>query len=368
MRDTDVFICGGGPAGLAAAIAARQQGFEVMVADCFKPPIDKACGEGLMPDSLAALGELGVSLDGCKTGVFHGIRFVEGGKAVEACFPKGVGRGIRRIQMHNLLHEHAAAMGVRFLWSTQVMGVADDVVRAGSRDIRTRWIVGADGLHSRIRKWANLDAGKTMSERVGIRQHFKVRPWSRFVEVHWSASSQAYITPVGANEVCVAVIAQRKVRSIADVLHMFPELAGHLHGAEHGSAEIGSATTGRIYNRVTRGRTALVGDASGSVDALSGDGLALSFLQARALGVALKQGDLGLYEKAHREIRRVPTFMSQTMLLMDKYGTLRRKSMATFHRNPWLFERMLSVHVGATPLTLWGRNGMLNMGLQLLSH
>ena len=111
-----------------------------------------------------------------------------------------------------------------------------------------------------------------------------------------------------------------------------------------------------------------MGDASGSVDAIAGDGLALSFLQAEALGDALRQGDLSLYEEAHRRIRRVPTFMSQSMLLMDRYGIVRRKSISTFHRNPWLFERMLSVHVGATPLTLWGRTGLLNLGLQLLSH
>src|SRR6267378_2491580 len=46
-RDTEILVIGGGPAGLAAAIAARKKGFEVTVADGAKPPIDKACGEGL---------------------------------------------------------------------------------------------------------------------------------------------------------------------------------------------------------------------------------------------------------------------------------------------------------------------------------
>jgi len=58
---TEVFVVGGGPAGLAAAIAARQRGFEVVVADSAQPPIDKACGEGLMPDGVAALARLGVA-------------------------------------------------------------------------------------------------------------------------------------------------------------------------------------------------------------------------------------------------------------------------------------------------------------------
>ena len=60
MFDADVFVLGGGPAGLAAAIAMRRTGLRVILADAARPPIDKACGEGLMPDSLAAARELGI--------------------------------------------------------------------------------------------------------------------------------------------------------------------------------------------------------------------------------------------------------------------------------------------------------------------
>ena len=86
LKSTDVFVIGGGPAGLAAAIAARQQGLKVVVVDSARGPIDKACGEGLMPDGLDALRQLGVSLDKCETGSFRGIRFVGGDGSVHADF------------------------------------------------------------------------------------------------------------------------------------------------------------------------------------------------------------------------------------------------------------------------------------------
>jgi flavin-dependent dehydrogenase len=368
MFDTDVFVCGGGPAGLAAAIAVRQQGFEVVVADCFRPPIDKACGEGMMPDSLAALAKLGVTLPVAETGVFKGIRFVEDGKSVEAYFPQGVGRGVRRILLHELLRRRAEELGVGFRWETQVLGVRDGVVQAGMEEIRSRWVVGADGINSLIRAWSGLGAGKRLSRRIGMRQHYRIRPWGEFMEIHWSDAGQAYVTPVSGDEICVVVVAKRRFGSVGDVLYLFPELASRLAGVETGSAERGALTTGHVYERVADGRTALVGDASGSVDAIVGDGLALSFLQADALGYALKQGDLRLYEEAHRRIRRVPTFMSQSMLLLDRFGSVRRRLLGAFHRQPRLFERLLSVHVGATPLTFWGREGAVSLGLKLLTQ
>src|ERR1700758_1108703 len=100
---SDVFIVGGGPAGLAAAIALRTRGFDVTVADPALPPIDKTCGEGLMPDSMVALDRLGVTLPAQHCVPFRGIRFLGGGTAVDASFPNGAGLAIRRTHLHQAL-------------------------------------------------------------------------------------------------------------------------------------------------------------------------------------------------------------------------------------------------------------------------
>src|SRR6202040_3141439 len=156
--DTDVFVVGGGPAGLAAAIAARQHGLCVIVADSALPPIDKACGEGLMPDSLDVLARLGVSLQGCETGAFRGIRFVGAESSVAAEFPRGRGLGIRRVLLHQLLVERAQSCDVELLWGTHVSAIGEDSVSVNGRKISCRWIVGADGQNSHIRDWAGLSA------------------------------------------------------------------------------------------------------------------------------------------------------------------------------------------------------------------
>src|SRR5690348_2821186 len=146
VLEADVFVVGGGPAGLAAALAVRKRGFSVIVADHAIPPIDKACGEGLMPDSLAALSDLGVTLDGLEVGTFHGIKFIHQKSETSARFPRGVGYGIRRTVLHKRMTECATEAGVRLCWGTRVDLSQPGLLFANGNPVRARWIVGADGL------------------------------------------------------------------------------------------------------------------------------------------------------------------------------------------------------------------------------
>ena len=157
-EETDVFVVGGGPAGLAAAIAARQRGLSVTLADGTEPPIDKPCGEGLMPETLEALGALGIRLPAGVGQKFRGIQFIERDLRAAADFPEGLGIGIRRPLLHELLAQKAKESRVRLLWHTPVSGVSAEGVRVAGRVVPARWILGADGSGSRIRKWNGLEA------------------------------------------------------------------------------------------------------------------------------------------------------------------------------------------------------------------
>jgi flavin-dependent dehydrogenase len=125
---TDVFIIRGGPAGLAVSIAAREKGFQVTVADGIAPPIQKPCGEGMLPEALAALRALGLEIDPGDGAKFRGICFVQEDARVWSDFPRELGVGLRRTVLHERLVARAQESGVELLWRTPVSGIDGDAV------------------------------------------------------------------------------------------------------------------------------------------------------------------------------------------------------------------------------------------------
>ncbi len=335
--DTDVLVVGGGPAGLAAAIAARRKGMRVRLVDGAYPPIDKACGEGLMPDALKALAELGVRLPEGVGGVFRGIRFVGGEISVEADFPSGRGLAIRRTVLHQILADAAAEAGVDLCWGTPVGELGE---------VSARWIVGADGHNSRIRKWAGLERWRRRKERYGFRVHYRIEPWSEYVEVHWHPEFQIYVAPTGADEVLVALLCRDPHLRVEEALESFPELRRRLGDAPRTTMERGGISATRTLWVVTQGAVALVGDASGSVDAITGEGLGLAFRQALALADALAAGNLDLYEVAHRRLAWRPRLIANLLLMLDGRPELQDRALRYLERHPQVFRFLLAWHVG----------------------
>jgi flavin-dependent dehydrogenase len=183
--------------------------------------------------------------------------------------------------------------------------------------------------------------------------HYRVEPWCDFTEIHWGEEEQAYVTPVGSKEICVVLISNKPDSRFDDILRRFPKLASRLRGGPQASSERGAVTGMFQLKRVCRGNVALIGDASGSVDAITGEGLSLSFKQASALADALAGNDIKGYQKAHRRLFRRPRLMGNLLLLLDRRVGLRRRSMRALEAAPQLFERMLAYHLGASrPLQL----------------
>jgi flavin-dependent dehydrogenase len=156
---------------------------------------------------------------------------------------------------------------------------------------------------------------------------------------------------VARNEVCVAVISRDSKLRLDEALDDFPELSGHLRKVEPVSAEMGALSVSRRLKSIHRNNVALIGDASGSVDAITGEGICVSVKQARALAVAIESGDLGRYQDEHRKLMKRPETMASLMLMLQCRAQLQSRVLAGLARNPALFRSLLAVHVGAAQFT-----------------
>lgn len=315
----DLLVAGGGPVGLATALYAARAGLDVGVVEPREGVIDKACGEGLMPGAVAALTDLGVRLDGHP---ITGIRYLDGSRQAEAPFRHGPGRGVRRTTLHRALAEAVLTAGVK----TDPRAVRDVVDRGDHVVVDgepARYLVAADGLHSPVRRMVGLDSPPGGPRRYGQRCHVDVAPWTSFVEVYWAAAGEAYVTPVAADRVGVAVLTSRRC-GLAELLEGFPALVDRLGGTSVQAVRGAGPLRQRVRRRAA-GRVLLVGDAAGYVDALTGEGIALGVAQARAAVDAVLADDPAHYERVARRIGRRHELLTRGMLAATRHDAVRRR-------------------------------------------
>jgi flavin-dependent dehydrogenase len=331
--DADLLIVGGGPAGLASAINARQQGLSVIVAEPRDTPIDKACGEGLMPGGLSELVSLGVDPAGMP---LRGIAYLDEQRRVEAPFRIGPGRGVRRTTLHAALASCAKEQDTEWI-STRITSVDQDAHGVTAAGVRAKWLIAADGLHSAVRRAVGIDVVAGRPRRYGVRWHYRVPAWSEFVEVHWSRWGEAYVTPVEPDLVGVAILSRQRPD-----LSWFPELARHLHDADHGRAR-GCGPMRQVVSRRVAGRVLLVGDAAGYEDALTGEGVSLAVKQAAAAVRAITDGTPESYESAWHRATRDYRLLTRGLVLTTTPRAARRAIVPACAALPRVFEQ--AVHI-----------------------
>lgn len=293
-HDVDVLIVGGGPIGLAAGIEARMLGLTATILEPRQGAIDKACGEGLMPGALPALARLGVDPPGF---ALRGVSYRAGTVRADHRFADGEGRGVRRTQLHSALAEQARAHGVRFA-TARVDALQQDPNSVTAGGIRARYLLAADGLHSSVRRLAGLErAVPKLGRRFGLRRHFHMEPHGDLIEVHWAGEVEAYVTPIGQGIVGVAVLGRRHT-GFEESIAAIPELAERIAQAEPASALRGAGPFRQRTTARVAGRVLLIGDASGYVDAITGEGIRVGLAQARAAVECVLLDDAAGYEHA----------------------------------------------------------------------
>jgi len=364
VKTVDVAIIGAGPAGLATAIGAAQRGLSVEVFDRQPGPVDKACGEGLMPSGLRALERLGVRalLDETDSGVFDSITYVQPGARAEGLLPAPGGLAVRRLALSKALQTRAVAAGVKVndgvgVRTHQQRGDSVELV-TDDQTVRAAVVVAADGLHSPARAREGLAGPVATLRRFGLRRHFAMTPWNRSVEVHFGEGVEAYVTPAGRARVGLAFLwldgdVKGEV-SIEALLTRFPSLRERFAGVAPDSAPRGSGPLLQHVRRRVARRFALVGDAAGYVDAITGEGLTQAFEGAEALADVLpdvvRQGGavsaFAPYERrAERAFRRYARLASLLVWTAQRPG-LRKTIVSTLAASPWLFRQVLARATG----------------------
>lgn len=334
----DVLVAGGGPAGLATAIRCAQAGLTVTVAEPRAAPIDKACGEGIMPAAVTRLAALGVRPAGHP---LRGIRYLDASHRADARFRHGDGLGVRRTTLHAALAARAAELSIPVL-PARVTSVTQQGGVVAAAGLRARYLVAADGLHSTIRRTCGLDPPRARHPRFGLRRHYRLAPWTDLVEVHWAAGAEAYVTPVAADLVGVAILGGAH-GDFASRLAAFPALRSRLAGAEPAGEVRGAGPLRQDVRRRSAGNVLLVGDASGYLDALTGEGIGVALAQAEVLAKCLASGRPGDYERAWRRVSRKPWALTSGLLWARRQPLLGPRIVPAAQHLPWLFTAIVNM-------------------------
>jgi 2-polyprenyl-6-methoxyphenol hydroxylase-like FAD-dependent oxidoreductase len=324
-----VAIVGGGPVGSALALMLAQRNIPVVLIDAGASE-HKICGEGILPAGWQVLQDVGLAESLLERSPLEGLSYgmeIRGVWRSMSAPLKGAAFGVQRSHLFRTFHTALESSAVELWEGTRVRdftigqeSIDVKIQRPGSglQTLSCRLLVGADGLHSSIRRKAGLVSPEpSFYKRWGTRCYFRSSERRRCVEVTLGNGVESYLTPLGGDLYGLAFLwsPQRLGRPLTGTGPLFRRLLPYLPSGlmtrlpqPQGEFWGGDRAIGPLQQKVASplhesGRVALVGDAAGYFDALTGEGLCLGLRQAKCLAECIEKGTLRDYPAQHRAIK-----------------------------------------------------------------
>jgi menaquinone-9 beta-reductase len=380
-QELDVLIAGGGPAGLAAGIVLASCGIQTLICEKGRLPMDKACGEGIMPTGVGELDRLGVRghIGSDDYRPILGVRYVlKDGKSIKASFKEGVGMGISRLSLSQGLmtkaQEFKSCLKINEGERVEAVGREDMriVVRTTSATYHPTLLILATGTKSTTLDKQDPVTLPRRNMRWGAKQHYRLNPWSNAVEVYWGEGMEAYVTPLQEELVCIAYLWDRSLhpsipggkKLISSLEDNFPDLRNRLQVSDPIGPPISTGPMERRIHKTIGEGYLRMGDAAGYLDALTGEGISLALSQAAALqstvvphiemrrttGMSLTETDLQAFARTHKRIIRPYLQVTEIALWLNQHSEEANRLFWVLRKNPEYFQQVLSANMGKAPL------------------
>jgi geranylgeranyl reductase family protein len=329
MKSTEVVIVGGGPAGAACAITCARQGFKTMLLEKGKPGRHKACG-GVMPtvcelileDDLELVIPEHVKCSPPTLGLYY---VPPSGKKSSSAMSNYKLINVKRDQFDHWLCQEAENSGAEVLYETEFLefhpGDSIEVLaknKAGNIQINSRFLIGADGVFSKVRKQLYPSSERTV---MTIKQEWwKAR--GDFDDHFYTflkedvTPTYGYVIPKDGLLLIGTGTFKGHAISIGESMQRFKQWLTAEYGFEPESLE--SNEGGAIpYNSLFSGKNniVLVGDAAGFCNPFSGEGIRLGMESGIMAGESVQQAverNTVLSPLYSQQVKGIGDFVSST--------------------------------------------------------
>lgn len=340
----DVLVLGGGPAGAATAALCASAGARTLLLERERFPRDKVCGEFLSPEGVGALRRLGILAALCggrPPAMDEAILSDRDGRRSSSPLPEipGAGRaglGLSRSRMDAAILEEAARRGVEVRERCEAVEPILDRGRVSGARLRSGEsllagvVVAADGRRSIVQRALAPGAGDprrtTPRSWYGFKAHFsRGRAASAAIELHLFDGGYAgigaveddrdnlcFLATVGTLRACAGsperILVERILRN--------PAARARLSGSRRCSPwkSVGPLRFGA--RRPVLSGAFLVGDAAGTIDPFTGEGMSHALTGAEALVPFLLRGDAEGWEREWRRRFGAPTRRNRAIGLL----------------------------------------------------